>query len=47
MRWKVIGAFDIIFELALFGMSIYLVWGLYTSLANKAVVVSAFAFRLP
>ena len=47
LRWQVISAFDIAIEMALFGLTVYLVWGLKTSIENKAVVVGAFAFRLP
>lgn len=47
LRWQVISAFDIAFELCLLGMSIYLVWGLRTSLENKITVVISFGMRLP
>ena len=47
LRWQVISAFDIVIEMALVGMTVYLVWGLKTSVKKKAVVVGAFAFRLP
>ncbi|OCT48690.1 hypothetical protein CLCR_04817 [Cladophialophora carrionii] len=46
LRWKIIGAFDIISELAIVLMAVYLVWGLFTTFSKKAIVVSAFAFRL-
>ncbi|EXJ56542.1 hypothetical protein A1O7_06886 [Cladophialophora yegresii CBS 114405] len=46
LRWKVIGALDIISELAIVLMAIYLVWGLFTTFSKKAIVVGAFAFRL-
>jgi hypothetical protein len=38
---------DIVTELAIFSMSIYLVAGLKMSLKMKATVVTAFALRLP
>lgn len=47
LRWKLIGAFDIATELALFVMAIYLVVDLRMPFQLKAFVVSAFAFRLP
>lgn len=47
LRWQVISAFDIVFELALLVMSIYLVWGLQASLDMKGTVVFAFSMRLP
>ena len=46
-RWRTVAALDIISELGLFAMSLQLVWGLQTSLSNKAKVVFAFSFRLP
>ncbi|KAH8810577.1 hypothetical protein F5884DRAFT_255871 [Xylogone sp. PMI_703] len=47
LRWQLISAFDIIFELALVIMTIYLVWDLHTSMENKTTVVFAFSTRLP
>ena len=40
-------SFDLVIEVALFAMSIYLVLGLRTALKLKATVVLAFSFRLP
>jgi hypothetical protein len=45
-RWEVIGTLDIVTELALFLMAIYLVHGLQMSLKAKAIVVAAFAARV-
>ena len=42
-----IAAFDIVTELALFSMSVHLVWKLQTPLARKGRVVLAFGLRLP
>jgi len=39
--------FDIAFELALVAMTIFLVWGLQTSMENKLAVVFAFGTRVP
>lgn len=47
VRWQVITAFNIISEATIFGMSIYLVFGLRMALSQKSVVVSAFGMRLP
>ncbi|TEY61421.1 hypothetical protein BOTCAL_0169g00260 [Botryotinia calthae] len=47
LRWQIISAFDIIFEIAFVTLSFYLVWGLRTSKSNKTIVVVAFGFRLP
>jgi uncharacterized membrane protein len=47
VRWDVVGAFDIVTELALFLSSILLVKGLQLSFSKKCVVIMAFAFRLP
>ena len=47
LRWQVISAFDIAIEIALVGMVIYLVWALQAPVMKKAIVVGAFAFRLP
>ena len=46
LRWQVISAFDIVLEVAIVEMAVYLVWGLQMSWSKKATVVSAFAFRL-
>jgi len=47
LRWEIVSSIDIISELLLVGMTIYLVWGLQTSFENKATVVVAFGMRLP
>jgi hypothetical protein len=47
LRWQVISGFDIAFELCLVGMTIYLIWGLQTSLETKMTVVFSFGLRLP
>jgi hypothetical protein len=47
LRWQVISAFDIFFELALVVMSIYIVWDLQAALGMKVTVVFAFSMRLP
>ncbi|KAK2756670.1 hypothetical protein FQN54_005115 [Arachnomyces sp. PD_36] len=46
LRWKVIGAFDIITEVALIALSMLLVWGLRMRVSSKLTVVFAFSFRL-
>ena len=47
VRWQVVTAFNIISEAAIFGMSIFLVFGLRMPLSQKSVVVTAFGMRLP
>ncbi|RMZ84558.1 hypothetical protein DV737_g1208, partial [Chaetothyriales sp. CBS 132003] len=47
LRLVVISAFDIIIEVSLVGLALFLVWGLQTSLSTKASIVFVFAFRLP
>lgn len=47
VRWQLITAFDIIIEVLLFSMSIYLVKDLQMSRKNKSAVITAFGFRLP
>ncbi|OCL15262.1 hypothetical protein AOQ84DRAFT_329710 [Glonium stellatum] len=47
VRWQIITAFDIIIEVLLFSMSIYLVKDLQMSGKNKSAVILAFGFRLP
>jgi hypothetical protein len=47
VRWQVVTAFNIISEAAIFGMSIYLVWGLRMPLSQKSIVITAFGMRLP
>ena len=46
-EWSAVFAFDAVTELALFGMSLHLVWDLQTPLTRKGRVVFAFALRLP
>ncbi|PGH15913.1 hypothetical protein AJ79_02080 [Helicocarpus griseus UAMH5409] len=45
--WGAYTAFDITTELSLLAMTAYLVWGLQLAWKRKAIVVFAFAFRLP
>lgn len=47
LRWEIIGAFDVLTEVALFAMAIYLVLDLRITLQLKVFVVLAFAFRVP
>ncbi|KXT00972.1 hypothetical protein AC578_8203 [Pseudocercospora eumusae] len=48
LRWEIVDAFGCLFELAMVGISIWLVWGVSAlSWSQKAVVVVMFAFRLP
>lgn len=46
-RWQYVCALDIITEISIFAMSIYLVFGLQMAIRMKAMVVLAFALRLP
>ncbi|KAK3169736.1 hypothetical protein OEA41_009120 [Lepraria neglecta] len=46
-RWKIIGAFDIAIEVALFAMPILLVKGLKMALVRKITIVVVFGLRLP
>lgn len=47
VRWQVITAFNIISEVAIFGMSFFLVAGVRMPLSQKAIVIAAFGIRLP
>ncbi|KAH8811164.1 hypothetical protein F5884DRAFT_854524 [Xylogone sp. PMI_703] len=47
LRWKIIVAFDVITEAALFLLTVALVWRLHMPTQKKQVVVLGFAFRLP
>lgn len=47
LRWKLITAFDVLSELMMFGMLVYLIWGLQMAMSRKVVIVGAFACRLP
>jgi len=46
-RWQFIGALDVITEVALFAISVYLVWSIQMSRNAKSLVVGAFGCRLP
>ncbi|OXV07771.1 hypothetical protein Egran_04465 [Elaphomyces granulatus] len=46
LRWQVITGLDVILEVTMFLMSIYLVWGLQMRWSGKVVVVGAFGSRL-
>jgi len=45
-RWEAVAVLDIVSEVALFAMSLHLVWDLQTSITRKSKVVFAFALRL-
>ena len=45
-RWEIISAFDIVTEVLLSMMSLYLVWDLQLAVSKKAAVVFAFSLRL-
>jgi hypothetical protein len=45
-RWQVIGALDIVTEVAIVALVLYLVHNLQTSISSKATVVSIFSIRL-
>ena len=46
MRWQIICVFDVVTEAVLFGIVIYIVANLHTSLKAKATVVLVFGLRL-
>ncbi|ROV98038.1 hypothetical protein VMCG_07079 [Cytospora schulzeri] len=46
-RWQVVTAFDVITEVFLFGLAMYMLQGLKLKIEKKLVVLSAFALRLP
>jgi hypothetical protein len=46
-RWEFVGVLDCITEVALFGISVYLVWNIQMSMKSKTIVVCAFGCRLP
>ncbi|KAK2813730.1 hypothetical protein FQN50_000128 [Emmonsiellopsis sp. PD_5] len=46
-RWYAYTAFDVMSELSLLGMAVYLVWDLHLAWSRKAVVVGVFALRIP
>ncbi|EEP82282.1 predicted protein [Uncinocarpus reesii 1704] len=47
LRWQFAAAFDVLSEMLILSIVIYLVWGLRMSLTSKAVVVAAFGCRIP
>ncbi|KAF7195150.1 hypothetical protein HII31_03356 [Pseudocercospora fuligena] len=47
VSWQAITAFNIIIEILIFAMPIWLVWGLQTDLMRKFTVVAIFSLRLP
>ncbi|GBF59566.1 hypothetical protein TMEN_581 [Trichophyton mentagrophytes] len=47
LRWQLITTFDVLSELIMFGMLVYLIWGLQMAMSRKVVIVGAFACRLP
>ncbi|KAH8701088.1 hypothetical protein BGW36DRAFT_425884 [Talaromyces proteolyticus] len=46
LRWQIIAAFDLLIEIALFVMSVSLVWNLHMRWTGKAIVVGSFGCRL-
>jgi hypothetical protein len=47
LRWQIIGALDVVIEVAIFANAIYLVRGLQMSFRLQSLVVMAFSLRLP
>ncbi|KAM3420288.1 hypothetical protein BST61_g3574 [Cercospora zeina] len=45
--WQIITAFNVIIEVLLFAMPVWLVYGLQTTLSKKLTVVAVFSLRLP
>ncbi|CAK1363244.1 unnamed protein product [Cercospora beticola] len=45
--WQIITAFNIIIEILLFAMPVWLVYNLQTELSKKVTVISVFSLRLP
>ena len=46
LRWQILGAVGCAFEVAIFGVAIWLLWSLRTTRGNKAMVLASFSFRL-
>ncbi|PMD36735.1 hypothetical protein L207DRAFT_532336 [Hyaloscypha variabilis F] len=46
-RWQFIAALDILTEIGLFSISLYLIWGIQMSIKSKTIVVTSFGCRLP
>ncbi|GKZ33080.1 hypothetical protein AbraIFM66950_002858, partial [Aspergillus brasiliensis] len=46
-RWQFIVALDIATELIIFGLAVFLLWGLFMPLKRKLTIGFAFLFRLP
>ncbi|GAQ38176.1 uncharacterized protein AtWU_03113 [Aspergillus tubingensis] len=46
-RWQFIVALDIATELIIFGLAVFLLWGLFMPLKRKLTIGFAFMFRLP
>jgi len=46
LRWQIMECLGCVQEVLMFGMAVWLVWGLKTSRGNKATVMTAFGFRL-
>jgi hypothetical protein len=44
-RWRAITAFDVLTEVLLLALSVYLVWSVKMRLKQKAAVIFAFAMR--
>ncbi|ERF71368.1 hypothetical protein EPUS_09332 [Endocarpon pusillum Z07020] len=47
LRWKIVESLDVITELGLFALVLYLVWNVRLQTMQKATVVIVFALRLP
>ncbi|EMC93284.1 hypothetical protein BAUCODRAFT_150636 [Baudoinia panamericana UAMH 10762] len=47
IRWQTITGLDIITEVLLLALPVYLVWGLQMSMRKKAIILIAFYLRLP
>lgn len=47
LSWRVVTAFDVLIEVFIFAIPVWVVWDLHSNIKKKLTVIAVFAFRLP
>lgn len=47
LSWRVVTAFDVLIEVFIFAIPVWVIWDLHSNMKKKLTVIAVFAFRLP
>lgn len=47
LSWRVVTAFDVLIEVFIFAIPVWVIWDLHSNIKKKLTVIAVFAFRLP